>query len=78
MPEHPGVLPGASKENSLQMAHKVPMRLANITLEEMTETLNRGWGERDSRVAMLLQEERSGVEIGVPESEIRKVLDPEK
>ena len=58
--------------------HKVPMRLANITLEEMTEALNRGWGERDSRVAMLLQEERSGVEIGVPESEVRKVLDQEK
>ena len=42
------------------------MRLANLTLEEMTEALNRGWAERDSRVAMLLQEERSGVDIRVP------------
>jgi 3-hydroxyisobutyrate dehydrogenase-like beta-hydroxyacid dehydrogenase len=55
--------------------HKVPMRLANITLEEMTEALNRGWGERDSRVAMLLQEERAGVEIRVPEALIRQVLE---
>ena len=54
--------------------HKVPMRLANVTLEEMTEALNRGWGERDSRVAMLLQEERAGVEIRVPAAAIRRVL----
>ncbi|MBI2153650.1 MAG: NAD(P)-dependent oxidoreductase [Candidatus Rokubacteria bacterium] len=58
--------------------HKVPMRLANITLEEMTEALNRGWGERDSRVPMLLQEERAGVEIRVPEAAIRQVLELEK
>jgi len=57
---------------------KVPMRLANITLEEMTEAMNRGWAERDSRVAMLLQEERAGVEIKVPESAIKEVLDAEK
>ena len=41
-------------------------------------SLNRGWAERDSRVAMLLQEERAGVEIKVPESAIREVLDAEK
>jgi 3-hydroxyisobutyrate dehydrogenase-like beta-hydroxyacid dehydrogenase len=57
---------------------KVPMRLANLTLEEMTEALNRGWAERDSRVAMLLQEERAGVEIKVPESAIKEVLDEKK
>jgi 3-hydroxyisobutyrate dehydrogenase len=44
----------------------VPMRLSNLALEELTEALNRGWGTRDSRVAMLLQEERAGVEIKVP------------
>jgi len=60
---------------SLGREHKVPMRLANITLEEMTEALNRGWGERDSRVAMLLQEERAGVEIRVPEAAIRQALE---
>ncbi len=63
---------------SLGREHKVPMRLATITLEEMTEALNRGWGERDSRVAMLLQEERAGVEIRVPDAAIRQVLDLDK
>jgi 3-hydroxyisobutyrate dehydrogenase-like beta-hydroxyacid dehydrogenase len=63
---------------ALGREHKVPMRLANITLEEMTEALNRGWGERDSRVAMLLQEERAGVEIKVPDAAIKEVLDAEK
>jgi 3-hydroxyisobutyrate dehydrogenase len=63
-----------------QLAHevKVPMRLAQLTLQEMTEALNRGWGERDSRVAMLLQEERAGVEIRVPEAALKAVLDAEK
>jgi len=60
---------------ALGREHKVPMRLANITLEELTEALNRGWGERDSRVAMLLQEERAGVEIRVPEAAIRQALE---
>jgi len=50
------------------------MRLANITLEEMTEALNRGWAERDSRVAMLLQEERAGVQIKVTEEAIKEAL----
>ncbi len=60
---------------ALGREHKVPMKLANITLEEMTEALNRGWAERDSRVAMLLQEERAGVEIKVPDAELKKVLE---
>jgi len=59
---------------ALGREHKVPMRLANITLEEMTEALNRGWAERDSRVAMLLQEERAGVQIQVPQAAIQEVL----
>jgi 3-hydroxyisobutyrate dehydrogenase-like beta-hydroxyacid dehydrogenase len=49
----------------------VPMRLANMALEEMTEAMNRpGWATRDSRVAMVLQRERAGVEIEVPAEEI--------
>ncbi|MGH8897355.1 MAG: NAD(P)-dependent oxidoreductase, partial [Egibacteraceae bacterium] len=63
---------------ALGREHKVPMRLANITLEEMTEALNRGWAERDSRVVMLLQEERAGVEIRVPEEAIREALEIDK
>jgi 3-hydroxyisobutyrate dehydrogenase len=53
----------------------VPMRLANLALEELTEALNRGWGERDSRVAMVLQEERAGVDIRIPVEKVRAVLD---
>ena len=49
------------------------MKLANITLEEMTEALNRGWAERDSRVAMPC-EERAGVQIKVTEEAIREAL----
>src|SRR5436853_5742558 len=40
----------------------VPMRLANLVYEELTEALNRGWGQRDSRVGSLLQVERAKIE----------------
>ena len=62
---------------TLGREHGVPMRIANLTLEEMTEAMNRGWAARDSRVAMLLQEERAGVEIRVPEAEIKAALERE-
>ena len=52
----------------------VPMRLANLTLEEMTEALNRGWAGRDSRSSMLLQEERSGVEVRASTEDIARIL----
>ena len=80
-------LPGAFDPPAfaLKLAHKdvslatalgrelgVPMRIANLTLEEMTEALNRGWGQRDSRVAMLLQEERAHLEIKVDEERLRQ------
>jgi 3-hydroxyisobutyrate dehydrogenase len=72
---------------ALRLAHKdvslatalgrelnVPMPMANLALDELTAALNRGWGERDSRAAMLLQEERSGVEIAVDQERIRDAL----
>ena len=49
----------------------VPMRLANMALEELTEAMTRGWGNRDSRVGMLLQVERSGIEQ--PHEDISKI-----
>jgi 3-hydroxyisobutyrate dehydrogenase len=52
----------------------VPMRVANLTLEEMTEALNRGWGNRDSRSSMLLQLERAGVEFSADAAEIRAII----
>ena len=54
---------------------KVPMRLAELALAEMTEALNRGWEGRDSRVAMLPQLERSGVSIAVAGEAIKAALE---
>jgi len=72
---------------ALKLAHKdvslatalgrevgVPMRLANMTLEEMTEAMARGWGARDSRVVMSLQTERAGVDIAVDPDRIKAAL----
>jgi 3-hydroxyisobutyrate dehydrogenase len=56
----------------------VPMKLANITLAEMTEAMNRGWESRDSRVSMLLQEERAGVEVRVDPEILKQVLESER
>ena len=53
----------------------VPMRMASLTHAEMTEAMNRGWGSRDSRVFLLLQEERAKVDIKVPLADIRAVLE---
>jgi 3-hydroxyisobutyrate dehydrogenase len=58
--------------------YDVPMKMATIALQELTEALNRGWAERDSRVAMLLQEERAGVEVRVDEEELRQALEEER
>lgn len=60
---------------NLAREHNVPMRLANMTLEDTIETLNRGWKDRDSQMGIYLQEERAGVEIRVPEALIRQELD---
>ncbi len=73
---------------ALRLAHKdvtlatqlgrdfnVPMRVANLALAELSEALNRGWGQRDSRSPMLLQQERAGVEIRVDPKRIQEVLD---
>ena len=75
---------------ALRLAHKdvtlatalgrelnVPMRVANLALADLTEALNRGWGERDSRIPMSLQEERAGVQCRVEESRLREALDRE-
>jgi 3-hydroxyisobutyrate dehydrogenase len=73
---------------SLRLAHKdvglanefaremgIPLRMAGLTFAEMTEALARGWGDRDSRVAMLLQEERAGVHIEIPADILQQELE---
>ena len=57
----------------------VPMRLTNLAQLELTEALGRGWGNRDSRVGMLLQQERAGIDkIAVPPDKLKAVLDADK
>lgn len=58
--------------------HGVPMRLINMTLEEMTEARNRGWDTLDSRSMLRLQLERAGVEIEEDPAEVRAVLDADR
>lgn len=53
----------------------VPMRLANMTLEEMTEALGRGWGEQDSRAFLKLQLERAGVQIAVEPERLQRAIE---
>jgi len=73
---------------ALKLAHKdmrlatelgrelgVPMRVANMAYAEMTEAMNRGWEQRDSRSPMLLQLERVGLELNVSKERIKAALD---
>jgi 3-hydroxyisobutyrate dehydrogenase len=53
----------------------VPMRLADIRFSDLTEALNRGWGNLDARSAMKLQLERAGVEIHESAESIKKIED---
>ena len=48
----------------------VPARLTNMATAELEEALNRGWGDKDTRIAMKLQEERSNIEIRVSDIDI--------
>ena len=64
-----------SLATALGREHGVPMRLANLALEEITEALNRGWGDRDSSSFMLLEEERAGVQIAVPRERLQQILE---
>ena len=72
---------------ALRLAHKdvslaaelgrdmgVPMRLIDMTRAEMSEALARGWGDRDSRAFLILQQERAGVHIEVDKAAIDAVL----
>ena len=63
--------------NALGRELGMPMRMCNLALAEMTEALARGWGGRDSRAVMLLQQERAGIEIAVDPERLRAVLTPD-
>jgi len=72
---------------SLKLAHKdvtlanelgqdvdLDMQFAKLTLAQMTEALNRGWGEKDSRIAMLLAQEQAGVDVRCDPDILKDIL----
>lgn len=73
----------AHKDLALAMAMArevgVPMQLTSCAFEQFEEAMRRGWGERDSRTPMLLQNERAGVSPHVPAAKLREMLaEPQK
>jgi len=88
LPEH--ILPGvydppaftvrlAHKDMTLAMelaaAEGVPMKVGQIALDELAGALQRGWGDRDCRVAMTLQEERAKVSVRVARERLQDAMD---
>ena len=56
----------------------VPMRMCNLAYAEMREACNRGWEGRDSRVVMLLEQERAGVKIEADPERVRQAAERAK
>ncbi len=56
----------------------VPMRICNLAYSEMLEACNRGWEGRDSRVVMLLEQERAGVEIAADPERVKQAAERAK
>jgi 3-hydroxyisobutyrate dehydrogenase len=88
LPEHflPGVydppaftLRLAHKDMSLAMelaaAEGVPMKIGQAALDELAAAMQRGWSDRDCRVAMTLQEERAKVSVRVPRERLQDAMD---
>ena len=61
---------------ALELAREsgVPMKIGQVAFDELSEAMNRGWSERDCRVAMTLQEERAGVSVRVLEAALRDAV----
>ena len=55
--------------------YSVPMKLAHITLAELTKAINPRWGTLDSPSATLLQSEQAGVEIKISEKRMGQILE---
>jgi 3-hydroxyisobutyrate dehydrogenase len=61
---------------ALELAREVgvPMKQAELAYQDYTEALERGWGDRDSRSPMQIQNERAGVVIQVSAEDVRQAL----
>ena len=53
----------------------VPMKIGQVALDELAAALQRGWSDRDCRVAMTLQEERAKVSVHVPRERLQDAMD---
>jgi 3-hydroxyisobutyrate dehydrogenase len=56
----------------------VPMRICNLAYAEMREACNRGWEGRDSRIVMLLEQERAGVKIAADPERVKQAAERAK
>jgi 3-hydroxyisobutyrate dehydrogenase-like beta-hydroxyacid dehydrogenase len=56
----------------------VPMRMCNLAYSEMVEACNRGWEGRDSRVVMLLEQQRAGVNIAADPERVKQAAERAK
>jgi len=52
----------------------VPMKHAEVACQDFAAALDRGWGNRDSRSPMQIQNERAGVTIKVSADDVKKTL----
>jgi 3-hydroxyisobutyrate dehydrogenase len=52
--------------NELGREFQVPMPIANLAEQIAMQGINRGWGDRDSSVTFLLQEEAAGIQVRAP------------
>ncbi len=50
----------------LGRVNDVPLPLGNLVEQIMMQAMNRGWGEKDRAVPVVLQEESAGVEMRLP------------
>jgi 3-hydroxyisobutyrate dehydrogenase len=56
----------------------VPMRICNLAYSEMMEACNRGWEGRDSRIVMVLEQERAGVKIEADPERVKQAAERAK
>jgi 3-hydroxyisobutyrate dehydrogenase-like beta-hydroxyacid dehydrogenase len=69
------MLKDAELATSLGREYNIPMPIANLALQELRSASNRGWGDKDMCITMLLQEERAGgIEVRIPEAELEEEI----
>ena len=50
------------------------MPCAKLALAQLTAALGRGWGDKDSRIAMLLAQEQAGVDVRCTPEALKEIL----